>query len=282
MSAPPFSFVAHRPAAPLSESVELLWHAKGRIGYTRDLILPTGQAVLVLNLGEPIRTAGASGDSTVQRRAWVCGIQAGSMINEPQASTHALGVIFRPHRAHAVLGVPLHELTDRVVALDDVWGAQAQQLRQCVGEQRSIRARLRVAEAWLRRRLVETPVRGLDLALRQLCGVPPRSVRQLCREVGVSHKHFIDRCRRFVGLPPQQVIRVQRLVRTLAAIDPQGPPRWAQLAAAQGYCDQPHLVREFRRLAGLTPSDYLARRLAVFGPELRAGQDPSFVPVVEG
>lgn len=283
MTAPPFSFLVHRPAAPLRQHVEVLWHAEGRIGHAYEHILPTSSAVLVVNLGPPIRTAGAIGDVALQRRAWVCGMQTGAMLNEPLERTHALGVVFRPHRAHAVLGLPLSELTDRVVALDDVWGRAADELRERIGVQSTAQARVRVAEAWLRDRLVPratTP--GLDVALRQLCGVPPRSIRELCREVGVSHKHFIDRCKRFVGLPPRQVVRVQRLSRTLAAIDPQRPVRWADLAATQGYCDQSHLVREFKRLGGLTPSDYLARRLAVFGPELRAGQNPAFVPFAAG
>jgi AraC-like DNA-binding protein len=32
-------------------------------------------------------------------------------------------------------------------------------------------------------------------------------------------------------------------------------PRWARLAVAAGYYDQPHLIREFRSLAGLTPGE---------------------------
>ena len=280
---PPFSFVTHRPTGRLGEHVELLWHAQGQIGYSHEHILPTGAAVLVVNLGPPIRTAGARGDRAIQRRGWVCGVQAGAMHNEPLAQTHALGVIFAPHRAYAVLGLPLCEVSDRVVALDQIWGRAADDLRERVGAERTALARLRAAEAWLQGRVEAEPVpRALDAALRRLCGSPPRSIRALCREVGVSHKHFIDRCRRFVGLPPQQIIRIQRFGRTLAAIDPQGPVRWADLAVAQGFCDQSHLSREFRRLAGLSPGEYLSRRRAVFGPQLRAGHNPAFVPFVDG
>jgi AraC-like DNA-binding protein len=35
---------------------------------------------------------------------------------------------------------------------------------------------------------------------------------------------------------------------------------WSRVAADCGFHDQPHLVREFRELAGMTPSAYCAAR----------------------
>jgi AraC-like DNA-binding protein len=36
-------------------------------------------------------------------------------------------------------------------------------------------------------------------------------------------------------------------------------PRWSQLAAASGYCDQSHLIRDFVAIAGESPTALLAR-----------------------
>lgn len=281
--APPFSFIVRRPTAPLSLHVDAIWHAKGRIDYDGEHILPTGHAVLLINLGSPIRTVDGKGNDRDQCRAWVCGVHSRAMLNQPRAETHALGVAFRPYGAHAVLGVPLVELADRVVGLEDLWGSAARELREEIGHHEDPQVRIAVAQSWLTRRLVEPGLpRGLAPALELLCGEPPRSVRELSEQLGISHKHLIDRCRRFIGLPPQQIIRVHRLGRALRAIDPQRPADWARLAVEHGYCDQSHLVREFRRLAGLTPGEYVARRLAAYGPSLRKGQDPAFVPNVRG
>jgi AraC-like DNA-binding protein len=35
---------------------------------------------------------------------------------------------------------------------------------------------------------------------------------------------------------------------------------WAETAARCGYCDQAHLIREFRSFSGLTPLGYMAKR----------------------
>lgn len=39
------------------------------------------------------------------------------------------------------------------------------------------------------------------------------------------------------------------------------PGRLAEIAADCGYCDQSHLDRDCRDLAGITPSDFLARQV---------------------
>jgi AraC-like DNA-binding protein len=54
------------------------------------------------------------------------------------------------------------------------------------------------------------------------------------------------------------VIRLTRFAHVCGALE-RMPGRWADLAAQAGYADQAHLNREFRELAGTTPTDYIAR-----------------------
>ena len=73
-----------RPAPPLSDYVESLWYARGRIDYGSEAILPTGNAVLLVNLGSPHRCQpGRETTPHLAREAWLCGVQTGAMINEP-------------------------------------------------------------------------------------------------------------------------------------------------------------------------------------------------------
>jgi methylphosphotriester-DNA--protein-cysteine methyltransferase len=67
---------------------------------------------------------------------------------------------------------------------------------------------------------------------------------------------LITRFRQQVGLPPKTVARLIRFGQVLRSID-QGRS-WERIAAESGYADQPHLVREFRRFTGTTPTDYAA------------------------
>jgi AraC-like DNA-binding protein len=55
-----------------------------------------------------------------------------------------------------------------------------------------------------------------------------------------------------------QIYRFQAAIRRIARDD---DPDWSSVAADCGYYDQPHLIHDFRRLSGLTPSEYVASRL---------------------
>jgi AraC-like DNA-binding protein len=86
----------------------------------------------------------------------------------------------------------------------------------------------------------------------------------LCAELGCSRRHLAGRFAHDIGLPPKAVARVLRFRRVVALLHGEGaraPGRLGELAAAAGFYDQPHLNREFRALAGVTPGEYVARLL---------------------
>jgi AraC-like DNA-binding protein len=62
-----------------------------------------------------------------------------------------------------------------------------------------------------------------------------------------------------IGLSPSVWRRPQRLHATLRLMRNVEAPQWAQLALHAGYCDQSHLINDFRALCGLTPQQFLRR-----------------------
>lgn len=85
--------------------------------------------------------------------------------------------------------------------------------------------------------------------LRGEDGAPP---------AGWSERAWQRACQAELGLSPK---RLQRLVRLHASVRVRfAHPGlgWAALAAEGGYCDQAHLAREYRSLAGVTPGASLA------------------------
>jgi AraC-like DNA-binding protein len=180
------------------------------------------------------------------------------------------GIRFHPGGALPFLGVPLGELTDRRIPLDDLWGPAARAFAD-VMEPDSLQARAAHAERVLGTRLRSSQRRDDDL-VRHAVALLRRArgsvgVREAAAALGVGERRLQRAFDHAVGLGPKALARVLRFRRLLAAIDRArttgAPARWAALALEAGYADQPHLVREFKALAGVTPSRYAAERAAV-------------------
>jgi AraC-like DNA-binding protein len=87
-------------------------------------------------------------------------------------------------------------------------------------------------------------------------------IGRVAAEVGWSHKHLITRFRQQVGMPPKTAARLMRFDRMVRRLTDR-PARWPDIAAASGYADQAHFIREFREFTGTTPAAYVARASAI-------------------
>jgi AraC-like DNA-binding protein len=87
------------------------------------------------------------------------------------------------------------------------------------------------------------------------------AVEALARELGCSRRHLAARFREQVGLPPKTVARVVRFHRAARLLRTAGDARWAEIANECGYYDQSHFNRDFRDLAGTSPSEFMASQL---------------------
>jgi AraC-like DNA-binding protein len=79
---------------------------------------------------------------------------------------------------------------------------------------------------------------------------------ELADHVGLSARHmrrgFVDR----LGLSPRAVLRRQRLTAAMLHAETADRPAWADIAAAHGFSDQAHMIRECRSLTGDSPGEW--------------------------
>lgn len=187
----------------------------------------------------------------------------------PAASTHVVtlppravlvGARFRPGAASSLLKTSTHELLDLTVPLADLWTAdEADHLRERVSTSSSISAALHALESLLLDRLPDARPHDplVETAVRWLARHPGRPVRDLADTLDLGGRQLLRRFAATVGLGPKLLQRVLRFQRLLALARP-GRASLAELAAAAGYVDQPHMTRDVRELAGVTPTALLA------------------------
>jgi AraC-like DNA-binding protein len=85
---------------------------------------------------------------------------------------------------------------------------------------------------------------------------------------------------RVVGMSPRVLARLLRVRRLLESIDVTASMDWGARAAELGWYDQAHLIRDFRRHTGVTPTAYLEAQ----GIFEQSGEDTTvgFVPEARG
>jgi len=200
---------------------------------------------------------GAAGRSLT---CFVAGVRDRMAVTGVRGIQRGVQLSLSPARAHAILGLPMHELGNTMVDLAAVLGRDGALLPERLAEAPTWRARFEILAAFLERRLADGPAPdpGVERALRWLAasGGDVR-IGELADRLGWTRRHLARRFREQVGLSPKTVARVLRFERVTDLLADGAPPT-AGLAAAAGYADQAHLCREIREFARCTPGEYAA------------------------
>ncbi|HKA89300.1 MAG TPA: AraC family transcriptional regulator [Haliangiales bacterium] len=220
--------------------------------------LPGPMVVVILEIGPPIRVRGASGRAERFPGGFVAGVDDGPTVCEHDGFQSGVQLNLTPVGARLFFGLPMSELTRRVVPFGDVVARTHADLVERLHDARTWDARFDLVERMLdervaapsdRARVVSWAVRRIEAAGGDV------DMRRLARELGYSRKHVIDLFHDQVGVPPKLLARIVRFDALMRHLRVGGAGTWAELAQRFGYYDQAHLVREVRQFTGMTPTE---------------------------
>jgi len=259
-------YLTYVPPPPLDGFIEQLWYWRSESAdHAKDTIMASRHMGLQVNLaGDELRWYDGEGFATTNRLRGIglCGTQGRHFAIDAH-HPHMLGVQFRPGGAWPFFGPPARDLRNSHVSLADIWGASAHSLHAQLVEAPTPREKFRIMldalVARAPRDLAHHP--AVALALSCFARAPlSASVRRTAEMAELSQKKFIRLFADEVGLTPKLFLRVTRFQRLLGRVWQSAQVDWAPVAAAHGYYDQPHLIRDFREFSGFTPGEYLRRR----------------------
>jgi AraC-like DNA-binding protein len=214
------------PGVPLILGLETAWEIDGPTGSTRE-------------------------------SSFVAGLHAAPTLVRPTApSWSCIELRLTPIAAHRILGLPMHELANRSVALADI----APEADELVGRLRDVSwpERFDLVEEFLLRRLdaAREPTREVEWSWQQLSRTDGRAaIAEIASELGWSHRRLIARFREQIGLAPKAAGRVMRFDRAVHALK-SAAAGLSEVAYECGYYDQAHMNRDFRELGGTTPDSF--------------------------
>jgi AraC-like DNA-binding protein len=259
--------LASRPARHASRA-----YVRDYVGYEefvashmRRRELPHGGVVLVINFGAAWHVANAQrGRSPDCYGSFVAGVDDFASLVDCAGRAYCLQVNFTPIGARRFFGLPMQELTRRVVSLHDLMGQEADRLADRLFQAPAWDGRFDIVEAAIEGRLARAAVEDAGvvwasnriLKAHGLC-----SIASLAQKLDCSRKHLISRFHDQVGLPPKSFAGIVRFNRALQLIGTAPKPDLALVAAEAGYFDQSHFNRDFLTLSGITPGEFLRARL---------------------
>jgi AraC-like DNA-binding protein len=224
--------------------------------YAAWQVAPTGTTMWRVLSQEPelhVAPDGVMDLMWFQDRLVVAGADTRAMIFETRPGEVTWGLQFAPGVAHALLGRPVHELTDQRIELSEL--VTLPRNLKCSFEEDAPSALKQVFTAlWARADPDGSTLRlaaSLDraarngLSVRETSALHDLSERSLRR---LSHTLF--------GYGPKTLMQIHRFQRALHLA--RGGMPLSDTAATAGYADQAHFTRESKRLTGQTPSQ-LAR-----------------------
>jgi AraC-like DNA-binding protein len=263
-------YVLSRPHAALARYVvRYLGYREHSSAPVRRRQAPVGSCTLILSLGPPIRLYGPAGPSVPA--SFLAGMHDGPVLTEFTGHQHGLQVDLSPLGVFALLGRPMPEFTNVTPQLTELDVPELAALPTRLAEVPDWPQRFALLDDVLLRRLDTSAARPdpeVAWAWRRLVRSAGRvGVQELADDTGWSRRHLLTRFRAQVGLAPKTTARVLRFHHAARLLVPGSvydgkpsvdPPSISEVAAACGYADHAHLVREFHALAGCTPSEYLA------------------------
>jgi AraC-like DNA-binding protein len=237
-------YARYWPSDDLSHFVEHLWTVEW------GLDQPTVREVLT---HPSVQLVVERGDSRV---AGVCTTR---YVRRFEGSGRVLGVKFRPGGFRTFYQRPVSGLTDRALAITEVFGRAAAGLEQRALAHPAHAEAFAVIEKFLRGRRPQAD-ENVELVGRitERAATDRSIVRvdQLAREFDVGLRKLQRLFDDYVGVSPKWVIQRYRLHEAAERIANGTVTDFAALALDVGYADQAHFIRDFRKLVGRTPAQY--------------------------
>lgn len=249
------------PTQVLAPYIENYWFVgKGSQSSTslRVDVFVDGRADLIFNFGAPYIRQVIGGKARKIRRSNLDAQRLVPIRISQSGAIRTTGVRFRLGGLGPFSREPLRLFTGLTAAPARVFGADARALEATLEQTNDIDAQVRHLDAFFCAHLSSSAaLTAFERALAAAVASPgAASLLDLSRAAGVSTRQVERLFSQFLGITPRTLGRVLRFQTALRALmhDPAGT--LAEVASTAGYFDQPHFVKDFKRMSGGVPRGY--------------------------
>ncbi|WP_404387529.1 helix-turn-helix domain-containing protein [Humibacillus xanthopallidus] len=220
--------------------------------------MPSGTVTLVVPLDAPLTVADGGSGPTAYGSV-LAGLSTAPAHIHHDGNQHGVQLALRPGAVRALFGVRAAEVAGESYELADVMGPAATSLREQLHETASWATRFALVaqvlldlerDGWAGHEPAPEVTEAWRL-IRTSGGAAP--IRDVAARVGWSMRRLQTRFNAEFGVTPKALSRVRRLERSLPLVAA-AEVSLADVAAHCGWSDHAHMDRDWRELAGTSPS----------------------------
>jgi AraC-like DNA-binding protein len=256
------------PEKPLAPFVAVIWVFESSVGLPSAdsrIIVPDGRAKIIVPYRNSLCAAvNQRVMDAREQQVFLVGLQSNpAIIGSTATTTNTIGVELTPKGLYHLFHLSMHEIANRMVSFDELFGAWGARLQTMVGDTEGPQDKIGLLQTALTRLLAanEREYAPLDRALELLVQTHGMMrVTELAAHMGYT-KRYVDRLfQEHLGLSPKLLARILRFQ--------QGYHLWMQQTSPTAYgdnrlgrlqsyyVDQSHFIHEFKRFTGFTPQRY--------------------------
>lgn len=261
MSAPiEMRYQTFPPSPALADYVEHLWmvEAPAHAVPHREILIPNGRPTILVCVAAPGSRI-AIRDNRIEPNVSNCaGVPTRPIILEQAGVSHYVAAQLRPWGLKAV-GLP--PLIDAALPMATWLGeAATSALETACGTHGFGVDATRPLQEMLSGHLDPLPPHRLSLLRSTMDAVESKGgligVEALTEHLGISYDALYRLFRGYVGVPVKQFLSIMRFYHFSGELLKGGYGSFALLASLQGYYDQAHATREFRRFTGISQTEF--------------------------
>lgn len=246
----------------LKDIVEIIgdWDVPdGDVAKPITIMHPPGNGLfLIVQYRTPIRASWQFG-----RETKVCSeyqfaatqVQSGAISINPTGPLGVMAIYLKPEAAISVLG-SLKEFMNIKVDLRDIFRpSELERLHELLVQSRQSSQRVAHIEAFLVQNARRAPRTSVaQHAARSLRSRPGLHLSRLAVEMGISARHLSRAFQESFGVGPKRFAKVARIEKVMAGR--REGLTWADISYACGFCDQSHMIRDFKEIVGKSPTEF--------------------------
>jgi AraC-like DNA-binding protein len=260
-------YLEFRPAPQLAHIVKCFWtfDAEANVIAGRpERVVPDGNPELVIHYAHPFGGSLPGRGFAPQPRAFMLGqMTKPLLLDSSQGAAGLVGVRFHAFGSRLAVGAHMDELTDVTLRVEDFDPGASAPLVDAIACAPGMQARVAILQRYIAQ-LVARNERFQDQAVGhwavQIANARGTlGLAALAHDSGISVRQLERRFLKQIGVAPRQYANVVRFRRVFDLVTASERPDWVRLALRAGYFDQPHMIRDFHRFLGCTPTQFISQ-----------------------